>query len=144
VPERNFRQLPAKGSYMRGCSRPESSVKPSLQSTLDPGRTGGTCRAVARALGAPRPLESLVFGGASLPASVLLPAELALKANQKFAPPTSTTTARSGNGTHLDTCQFLTYLHVRPPRIDCPVHGECQLAGLRELDGVTVARYILT
>ncbi len=24
---------------------------------------------------------------------------------------------------HLDTCQFLTYLHARPPRVDCPEHG---------------------
>ena len=23
---------------------------------------------------------------------------------------------------HLDTCQFVTYLHARPPRIDCPTH----------------------
>lgn len=24
---------------------------------------------------------------------------------------------------HLDSCQFLTYLHARPPRVDCPDHG---------------------
>ena len=24
---------------------------------------------------------------------------------------------------HLDSCQFLTYLHARPPRVDCGVHG---------------------
>lgn len=24
---------------------------------------------------------------------------------------------------HLDGCQFLTYLHARPPRVDCPEHG---------------------
>jgi transposase len=24
---------------------------------------------------------------------------------------------------HLDSCQFLTYLHARPPRVDCPEHG---------------------
>jgi transposase len=24
---------------------------------------------------------------------------------------------------HLDSCQFLTYLHARPPRISCPEHG---------------------
>jgi transposase len=24
---------------------------------------------------------------------------------------------------HLDTCQFLTYLHARPPRVQCPEHG---------------------
>jgi transposase len=24
---------------------------------------------------------------------------------------------------HLDTCQFLTYLHARPPRVNCPEHG---------------------
>lgn len=24
---------------------------------------------------------------------------------------------------HLDSCQFLTYLHARPPRIACPKHG---------------------
>lgn len=24
---------------------------------------------------------------------------------------------------HLDSCQFLTYLHTRPPRVDCPAHG---------------------
>ncbi len=23
---------------------------------------------------------------------------------------------------HLDSCQFLTYLHARPPRVDCPAH----------------------
>ncbi|MHB8329093.1 MAG: transposase family protein [Acidimicrobiales bacterium] len=26
---------------------------------------------------------------------------------------------------HLDTCQFLTYLHARPPRVECPEHGVC-------------------
>lgn len=24
---------------------------------------------------------------------------------------------------HLDSCQFLTYLHARPPRVSCPDHG---------------------
>lgn len=24
---------------------------------------------------------------------------------------------------HLDSCQFLTYLHASPPRVDCPEHG---------------------
>ena len=24
---------------------------------------------------------------------------------------------------HLDSCQFLTFLHARPPRVDCPDHG---------------------
>jgi transposase len=24
---------------------------------------------------------------------------------------------------HLDTCQFLTYLHASPPRVECPEHG---------------------
>lgn len=24
---------------------------------------------------------------------------------------------------HLDSCQFLTYLHARPPRVQCPTHG---------------------
>ena len=24
---------------------------------------------------------------------------------------------------HLDSCQFLTYLHASPPRVDCPAHG---------------------
>ena len=24
---------------------------------------------------------------------------------------------------HLDSCQFLTYLHARPPRVSCPEHG---------------------
>jgi transposase len=28
---------------------------------------------------------------------------------------------------HLDTCQFLTYLHARPPRVQCPVHGVRQV-----------------
>jgi transposase len=27
---------------------------------------------------------------------------------------------------HLDSCQFMTFLHARPPRIDCPVHGKLQ------------------
>lgn len=27
---------------------------------------------------------------------------------------------------HLDTCQFLTYLVSRPPRVDCPEHGKLQ------------------
>src|ERR1019366_1497477 len=29
---------------------------------------------------------------------------------------------------HLDTCQFLTYLHARPPRIEGPEHGVRQVA----------------
>jgi transposase len=28
---------------------------------------------------------------------------------------------------HLDTCQFLTYLHARPPRVKCPAHGVRQV-----------------
>jgi transposase len=28
---------------------------------------------------------------------------------------------------HLDSCQFLTYLHARPPRVDCPEHGTAQV-----------------
>ena len=24
---------------------------------------------------------------------------------------------------HLDTCQFVTYVHARPPRVDCADHG---------------------
>jgi transposase len=28
---------------------------------------------------------------------------------------------------HLDSCQFLTYLHARPPRLDCPSHGVRQV-----------------
>ncbi len=28
---------------------------------------------------------------------------------------------------HLDTCQFLTYLHARPPRVECPTHGVRQV-----------------
>lgn len=27
---------------------------------------------------------------------------------------------------HLDSCQFLTYLHARPPRVKCPDHGVLQ------------------
>jgi len=29
---------------------------------------------------------------------------------------------------HLDSCQFLTYLHARPPRVACPAHGVRQVA----------------
>jgi len=28
---------------------------------------------------------------------------------------------------HLDSCQFLTYLHARPPRVDCPEHWARQV-----------------
>lgn len=28
---------------------------------------------------------------------------------------------------HLDTCQFMTYLHARPPRVECPAHGVRQV-----------------
>ncbi len=28
---------------------------------------------------------------------------------------------------HLDSCQFLTYLHARPPRVDCPADGVRQV-----------------
>ena len=28
---------------------------------------------------------------------------------------------------HLDSCQFQTYLHARPPRVDCPAHGVRQV-----------------
>lgn len=27
---------------------------------------------------------------------------------------------------HLDSCQFLTFLHARPPRVECPEHGVVQ------------------
>ncbi|EQD46612.1 transposase IS204/IS1001/IS1096/IS1165 family protein, partial [mine drainage metagenome] len=27
---------------------------------------------------------------------------------------------------HLDSCQFLTYLHARVPRVECPQHGKLQ------------------
>ena len=29
---------------------------------------------------------------------------------------------------HLDSCQSLTFLHARPPRVDCPDHGVRQIA----------------
>src|SRR5262245_47886669 len=28
---------------------------------------------------------------------------------------------------HLDSCQFQTYLHARPPRVQCPTHGVRQV-----------------
>lgn len=28
---------------------------------------------------------------------------------------------------HLDSCQFMTYLHAKPPRINCPQHGAKQV-----------------
>jgi transposase len=28
---------------------------------------------------------------------------------------------------HLDSCQFLTYLHARPPRVSCAEHGVLQV-----------------
>ena len=28
---------------------------------------------------------------------------------------------------HLDSCQFMTYLHARPPRVECPEHGVLQI-----------------
>ncbi|MGH8702030.1 MAG: transposase family protein [Burkholderiales bacterium] len=28
---------------------------------------------------------------------------------------------------HLDSCQFKTYLHARPPRVKCPMHGARQV-----------------
>src|SRR5439155_2808811 len=28
---------------------------------------------------------------------------------------------------HLDSCQFMTYLHARPPRVECPAHGVRQV-----------------
>ena len=28
---------------------------------------------------------------------------------------------------HLNTCQMLTYIHVRPPRVNCPTHGVKQI-----------------
>ncbi len=28
---------------------------------------------------------------------------------------------------HLDSCQFMTYLHARPPRVACPTHGVRQV-----------------
>jgi len=29
---------------------------------------------------------------------------------------------------HLDSCAFLTYLHARHPRVECPTHGDRQVA----------------
>ena len=29
---------------------------------------------------------------------------------------------------HLDSCQFMTYLHAQPPRVQCPEHGRLQVA----------------
>ena len=29
---------------------------------------------------------------------------------------------------HLNTCQLQTYLHARPPRVDCKAHGVCNVA----------------
>ena len=29
---------------------------------------------------------------------------------------------------HLDSCQFLTFLHARPPRVECPEHGVRQVS----------------
>lgn len=29
---------------------------------------------------------------------------------------------------HLDSCQFLTYLHAKPPRVSCPEHGVRQVS----------------
>lgn len=29
---------------------------------------------------------------------------------------------------HLDSCQFMTYLHARAPRVECPTHGVRQVA----------------
>jgi transposase len=28
---------------------------------------------------------------------------------------------------HLDSCQFMTYLHAQPPRVECPTHGVRQV-----------------
>src|SRR5439155_18205810 len=28
---------------------------------------------------------------------------------------------------HLDSCQFMTFLHARPPRVQCPEHGVVQV-----------------
>jgi transposase len=28
---------------------------------------------------------------------------------------------------HLDSCQFMTYLHAQPPRVQCPTHGVRQV-----------------
>ena len=28
---------------------------------------------------------------------------------------------------HLDSCQFMTFLHARPPRVECPTHGVKQV-----------------
>lgn len=28
---------------------------------------------------------------------------------------------------HLDSCQFLPYLHAKPPRVNCPEHGVVQV-----------------
>src|SRR5208282_6834255 len=28
---------------------------------------------------------------------------------------------------HLDTCQMETYIHIRPPRVNCPTHGVKQI-----------------
>ena len=37
--------------------------------------------------------------------------------------PRPTTTPRSERGVTSIRCQFLTYLHARPPRVECPEHG---------------------
>ena len=39
----------------------------------------------------------------------------------------STTTRRNGRGGISNTCQFVTYLHARPPRVNCPDHGVRQV-----------------
>ena len=28
---------------------------------------------------------------------------------------------------HLDSCQFMTFLHAKPPRVQCPEHGVVQV-----------------
>src|SRR6266436_7502421 len=37
------------------------------------------------------------------------------------------TTPRNACGGHLDSCQFLTYLHAQTPRVECPTHGVRQV-----------------
>ena len=40
---------------------------------------------------------------------------------------------------HLDNCQFMTYLHAQPPRVECPSHGVRQVR-LPWAEGRTVHR----
>jgi transposase len=48
---------------------------------------------------------------------------------ERFACPECGTTlaiydhAEERSWRHLDSCQFMTFLHARPPRVECPTHG---------------------